>query len=88
MSRAAINANVRHKAPAPAVATFRKRLKAGLYAAYESLTESYGAFGMTDTAMYRRMHDPDRFTIGELRELRHMMGIPPEQMAEWLTDLL
>lgn len=41
-----------------------------------------GRIGMSKNTLYARMHDPDKFTRGELRKLCRVLDIPVDEMRK------
>ena len=88
MSRASINANVKHFVDAEVSKGFSDRIKARRKERYEAMDDFYFDFGISTPAVYDRLNDPDRFTVGELREIRHTLGMNKAELIEWLRPLL
>ena len=88
MPRAPINANVTHPADRKAVREFWLRVKEAAAVQHGTMLAFIDDFGMTAPAVYDRLNDPDRFTVGELRELRHTLGMNKAELIEWLRPLL
>ena len=88
MLRASINANVRHFVEADVTDGFVERIKARRKARFKAMEDFADVYGTTVTSFYDRLNDPDRFTVGELRELRHTLGMNKAELIEWLRPLL
>jgi len=88
MSRAAINSNVKHLVDDEVSVAVAEQIKARRKARYDTMDDFCLDYGITVTAFYDRLNDPDRFTVGELRELRHTLGMNKAELVEWLRPLL
>ena len=74
MSRAAVNANVRVAQEGDLGALLRNRIV--------NMAEFCEEYGMTNTAVYRRLNDPDMWTVGQLRQLRATLGLSKEELLD------
>lgn len=61
------------------------RLRTGSDKTVEGLCEE---FGMSPPAFYNRLRDPDRFTLGQLRRLREVLGARKADVIHLIRPLL
>lgn len=58
---------------------FTKALRVGmLYCSYGSFKEVAKAVPMDPRTLYRKVNEPEKFTIAELRELRKVLNLEPD----------
>lgn len=88
MSRAAVNANVTHFPDAEAVEGFKEALRGEVRKRCGSVFAFSEVYGMTTPAVYERIHDPDKWTLGQLREARHVLGMDKEQFLQMVGTLI
>ena len=86
MSRAAVNACV--TTYPPDVSSFVNAMRKEVKERCGSWKEFAALYGMTKTAVYERMVDPDRFTVGQLREARHVLGMDKTEFLRLVGTLL
>ena len=88
MPRARINANVKHLVDRKAAREFSFRVQNAATAQHGTMLAFVEDYGMTAPAVYDRLADPDKWTVGQLREIRHTLGLNKAEMIEWLRPLL
>lgn len=88
MSRASVNANVKHPLDRKAAREFGFRVQEAATVQHGTMLAFIDEFGVSAPTMYNRLADPDHFTVGELRELRHTLGMNKAELVEWLRPLL
>lgn len=77
MSRAAINANVTTRCERDIGGILRKSIKAVM-----PMYEFCAKYNLTNNAVIDRLNDPDKFTLGQLRELRVILGMTKEEFVD------
>lgn len=88
MSRASTNANVIHRPESGAVEAFRDAIHGAVKRRCGSVAAFADMYGMTAPAIYDRLKDPDRFTMGQIREARMVLGLTKAEMVEMVRCLL
>jgi hypothetical protein len=88
MSRGSINANVRHPADARAAREFSFRVQEIAADRHGFMLDFIRDFGMSAPAVYERLRDPDKWTVGQLRELRMTLGMNKADFLAALRPLL
>ena len=76
MSRAAINANVTTKSERNIGADLKHAIKNRM-----GFVEFCDLYDMTPNAVYDRIANPDKFTLGQLREMRVLLGMTKDEMV-------
>jgi hypothetical protein len=84
MSRARVNACVAH----PVRTEFGAMLRGLVQERFRTMRDFCEAYGMTAPAVNDRLDDPDKFTVGQLREARYVLGMSAEEMARMVRCLL
>ena len=85
MSRASVNACVKSVVDGSAFSVLLKEKIRAVHGTMEIGCEEYG---MTVAAVYDRLKDPDRWTVGQLRELRLNLGMSKQDFVAALRPLL
>lgn len=68
----------------------KKKMLLGVLAKYRQINDlpSWGdaalQCGLTRNILYRRIKEPDDFTIGELRQIIQGLKIPPEEIKPYI----
>ena len=88
MGLSRINANVAHHPPEDAYASFRRRVSARRRRIYARAADFLAAYRMSRNTYYARCRDPDLFTVGELRELRHTLHMSKDELIQWIRDIM
>ncbi len=84
MSRARVNENVTQRVETD----FGERMKQTIKERCRTVTDFCCAYGMTPPAVYDRLADPDKFTLGQLREARLVLGLTKAEMVEMVRCML
>ena len=64
---------------------FTKALRVGmLYYGYGSFKEVANAVPMDPRTLYRKVREPEKFTVAELRELRKLLNLEPDTLLAFL----
>ena len=83
MSRAAINANVSSNADRNIGADLRRCIKKKM-----PMLEFCERYNMTCPAVNDRLNDPDKFTLGQIREMRIVLGMTKDEVMELVRGAL
>lgn len=88
MARRKMNACVVNPLDAKTVDLFRQQLGVIRYNSGKTMERVCEDFDMTPPAWYRRVNDPDMFSIGQLRRLREVLGVDREVFVRLIRPLL
>lgn len=88
MPRGVTNAVVSQPLDRKTVREFGFRLKEAATVQCGTMLAFIDDYGMSAPAVYDRLADPDRWTIGQLRELKRALGISKAELIEILRPLL
>lgn len=88
MGSAKLNSGVTNQVGPAVKREFRYRVEHAAYIACGTMLDFFMKMGMSSPPMYRRLSDPDRFTVGELREMRNVLQMNKADFIEMLRPLL
>lgn len=88
MPRGGMNDCVLNPLSFEAVAVFKAQVQTARKGAWQTMDAMCDEFGMTASAFYDRLNDPDRFSIGQLRRLREVLGVTKEDFIRMIRPLV